>query len=293
MNVFTPNTEGVFPGLSAEEYRAAPGIGQSMLKKFAAEPTPKHFMESLTHPEEPTESMEFGTVLHAAILTPHLLATSFYTRPQFYESGKGPKPWHGGADFCKTWVADHKDRPVLSFDQTIKIPKIVDTVMSLPIVGDIIRTGQKEVSFFKRDEETGLLLKCRVDCISTSTDGETFIIDPKKVRRAYATAERFGASCAEHGYDIQQASYLAITGASRFVFVAMEEEAPFEAEMWEMDAGDVAEGFSKWRKMLRAYAEAVADGTWPGYSRTIKRLKLPAWAKDREKPEPTNIYELC
>lgn len=290
MNMFTPGTEGVVLGLTAEEYKAAPGIGQSMLKKFAAEATPKHFMESLTRPEPTTDAKEFGAVLHAAILTPHLLDASYHLRPPLYPSDKGLKPWHGGAGWCKDWLEEHADRPVMTIEEMARISRITETVLSLPIVGDIIRTGQKEVSFFKRDEETGLLLKCRVDCISTSTDGETFIIDPKKVRRGYATAERFGVQCADLGYDIQCASYLWITGASRFLFIAMEEEAPFEAEMWEMDAADVAEGFSKWRKMLRAYSDAVADGTWPGYDRTIKRLKLPAWARDRERREAEVIY---
>lgn len=281
--------EGVYPDLSFGEYRSAPGIGQSMLKAFDAEPTPAHFLESLTRPKEATEDMEFGTILHAAILTPEL-PKEYHVRPKEYPTKEGPKPWDGRATYCKDWKKDHADMPCIDFAQEEAIPKIVDRVMSLPVAGDMLRAGQKEVSFFKRDEETGLMLKCRVDCIATSTDGETFIVDPKKVRRGYATEERFGAACAEHGYDIQQASYMAITGVSKFHFVAMESEAPFEAAVWEMDPADVAEGYVKWRRMLLAYAAAIADGTWPGYSRTVKRLKLPSWAKDKARREAEVIY---
>lgn len=290
MSQFIPNTEGIFLGLSRQEYEIAPGIRQSLLKKFASEPTPRHFKESLTRPAKETEAMEFGTVLHAAILTPHLLAESYHLQPNEYPSPKGPKPWHGGADYCKDWLKNHSDRPVLDVEQEGRIMSIVSTVIHLPVAGDIIVLGQKEVSFFKRDEETGLLLKCRVDAIATDTDGNTHIADLKKVRRGYAAADKFGIQCADLGYDIQCASYLYITGASRFIFVAMEEEAPFEAETFEMDMGDVAEGLNKWRKMLNNYALAVQEGTWPGYERTVKRLKLPHWAKDKMKPEQESIY---
>lgn len=282
MNDFVPNTEGVFPGLSEAEYRAAPGIGQSLLKAFDAEPTPTHFIESLTRPKEVTEAMEFGTILHTAILQPERLNEAYYVKPE---------PWDGRKTECKQWKSAHHDRPIIDKEQEASIPKIVATVASLPVAGDIIRTGQKEVSFFKRDEETGLLLKCRVDAIATDTDGLTHIADLKKVRRGYATATRFGTQCADLGYDIQCYSYLHITGASRFIFVAMEEEAPFEAETWELDAEDIISGCAKYRKILLRYAECLNTGLWPGYTKAVKRLKLPAWAKDRERLEPTSIYD--
>lgn len=281
--------EGVYPDLSFGEYRSALGIGQSMLKAFDAEPTPAHFLESLSRPKEATEDMEFGTILHAAILTPEL-PKAYHVRPKEYPTKEGPKPWDGRATYCKDWKKDHADLPCIDFAQEEAIPKIVDRVMSLPVAGDMLRAGQKEVSFFKRDEETGLMLKCRVDCIATDTDGTTHLLDLKKVRRAYAAPDRFSTQCADLGYSVQCSSYLSVTGASRFIFVAMESEPPFEAACYELDAEDILIGLDKWRGMLRRYAAAIADGTWPGYDRTIKRLKLPAWYRSREPRILENVY---
>jgi len=289
MDKFQPNTEGVFLGLSAEEYRSAPGISQSMLKAFAAEPTPKHFLESLTRPKPVTEAMEFGTILHAAILTPELLSSTYHLRPD--ERPITGEPWDGRCGWCKDWKKAHKDKPVIDSEKQSRLIPIAETVMSLDVAGDIIRTGNKEVSFFHRDEETGLLLKCRVDAISTDAQGNTHIVDLKKVRRGYACAERFSVQCADLGYDIQCASYIFITGASRFVFVAMEEAAPFEAEAWELDLKDVAEGYNKYRRILNRYASTITGGIWPGYTRAVKKLTLPGWAKDKERVEPESIYE--
>lgn len=291
MNTFEPNTEGVFPGLSAEEYRAAPGISQSMLKAFAAEPTPKHYQESLTRPKKVTEAMEFGTILHTAILTPDQLVGSYFLRPYTYPSKDGYKPWDGRATYCKEWRKKCYGKPIIDLEQEGRIPCIVDTVMELPVAGDIIRTGQKEVSFFKKDEESGLLLKCRVDAIATDTDGYTHLVDLKKVRRGYATEERFGVQCVDLGYDIQAASYIYITGAYRFMFVAMEEDPPFEAATWVLDQGDIEEGMRKYRTMLNSYSDYFKDYTCAGYERAVKRLKLPAWAKLKERRESEVIYE--
>lgn len=287
--LFTPGTEGIWHGLPESVYHAAPGIGQSMLKAFDAEPTPAHYMESLSRERAVTEDMEFGTILHTAILQPELLNKAYYVRPERYPTAKGDKPWHGGADFCKEWEKEHSDRPVIDAAKEARIPKIMQTVNSLPIAGQILSFGQKEVSFFKTDTETGLLLKARVDAIATARDGATHLLDLKKVRRAYAREERFGVICADLGYDIQCASYLSITGATRFIFVAMEDEAPFEAEMFELDPEDHARGLAKWRKILLRYAEVMNSDEWPGYTRTVKRLKLPKWAS-RERMEAEAVY---
>lgn len=299
MNTFVPNTEGIFFDLPFEEYRKAPGISQSTLKAFMAEPTPKHFVESSSRPAKSTPDMEFGTVLHASILTPEG-AKPYHLQPKTYTTISGgkkgdpdrvvEKPWHGGADACKEWMKTHSDLPIIDEEQEKKIPPIIETVRGLPVAGDIIDCGQKEVSFFKRDEETGILLKCRVDAMATDTSGSTHICDLKKVRRGYADSERFAVTCVERGYDIQCASYLSITGATKFMFVAIEDEPPFEAEVYEMDKDFFLLGFSKWRKALERFAKVMASGEWHGYLRSVKKLKAPYWAKDRDKPIPESIY---
>lgn len=289
MSDFTPNTEGVFSDLSAEEYRAAPGISQSTLKAFAAEPTPKHYQESLTRPKKVTEAMEFGTILHTAILTPDLLSKAYHLRPETRPITD--ERWDGRSGWCKDWKKAHSDRPIIDVATERSIEPIAITVRSLPVAGDIIRTGQTEVSFFKKDEETGLLLKCRVDAIATDTDGYTHLVDLKKVRRGYATEERFGVQCVDLGYDVQAASYMYITGAYRFMFVAMEEDPPYEAATWVLDQSDIEEGLRKYRTMLSNYNHYINDATCHGYDRTVKRLKLPAWAKSKERRESEVIYE--
>lgn len=275
---FQSNTEGIFPSLPEDVYRAAPGISQSEVKSFAAEPTPAHYKASLEEPDEPSAAMEFGTVLHAHILQPEKAGTSFHLRPAAYPGKDGPKPWHGGAEWCKQWMASHDDRPVLKLEAVDRIAPIVARVVSIPEAGSVLVNGQREVSFFKRDKETGLLLKARVDAIATDADGVTWLVDLKKVRRGFASEAVFADEVVRRGYHVQAASYMSITGASKFIFVAMEAEPPFEVQQHSLDEEFIELGYAAWRLALRRYAECLAMDSWPGYAAGIRRLNAPRWA---------------
>jgi hypothetical protein len=189
------------------------------------------------------------------------------------------KPWNGNADWCKQWLKDHDDRPVMTQDQLDKLPKIVDRLKALPEFGSALKHGQTEASFFKRDEETGLMLKCRCDLMATTTGGEQWIFDPKKVQSGEANKSSFEKQAFNLGYQVQCASYLDITGASRFVFVPFDDDEPFDACQWEGDADFRQAGYLEWRRLLLAYAKCLKEYHWPGYHHGVARMTLPNFAK--------------
>lgn len=276
-------TEGVFPGMSEAVYRAADAISQSELKEFGQAATPLHYKHR--KPKEPTPDMEFGTVCHAAILQPELLGLAYHQRPDTYESEvKGKvvfKPWHGGADYCKKWLEDHSDRPIMTQEQLNKLPKIRERLLALPEFGNALKYGQTEVAFFKMDEETGLMLKCKCDLVATDTNGVTWIFDPKKVQSGEANERDFGKSCANYGYHIQAAAYLNITGATRFVFVPFDDDEPFDACQYELTHESFVAGHAEWRTLLDRFAKCLRENNWPGYGAGVRKLSLPDWVKRR------------
>jgi len=271
--------EGIHFNVPEAEYRANPSISQSLLKEFGNAATPKHFQAR--EPKVATADMEFGTVAHCAILTPDKFVESYHLQPLEYPSEvKGKevlKPWHGGAQWCKDWKEYHSDRPVMTREQLERIPKIKSSLELLQPFGAALKHGRTEVAFFKRDGETGLMLKCRVDLISEDTEGITWLFDLKKVQAGYATPQEFGKSCATYGYDIQAAAYLEITGASKFVFVPFDDDSPFEATQFLPDSEMLEVGRQKWRKLLRAYAACVQSNDWPGYPKGLQFVSLPKW----------------
>ncbi len=272
------------PGVAADCYHALPCVSQSLLKEFGEQPTPAHFQARA--PRVATAAMQLGTVLHSLVLEPANLA-SHYRRPDTYEAEvKGKpvvKPWHGGADWCKDWLATHSDRPVITGEEETALGMMRSAVMALPVFAGLLAIGQAERSWFKRDADTGLLLKCRTDLIATDAAQATWICDLKKVRRGGASETEFAKTCVDFGYHVQAAYYLDLTGATRFLFCAVEDEAPFAANLIELDAEAIALGRVTYRRHLSAYAACVAAGQWPGYTPGIKRVNLPAWAY---KPQP-------
>jgi len=275
---FIENTEGVFFGLPAEQYHAAPGVSQSTLKKFGEEPTPKHYQDSLKKPRKVTPEMEFGTILHTSVLEPEKVVGSYYVRPAKYKGDDGTmRPWHGGAKVCKEWEAKNNDKPVIDTEQFDSIPAILASVNRHPRFSAMLESGRREVSYFKRDEETGLLLKCRCDLMAQDSNEKTFIGDPKFTFRGGASREEFQKQAELMGYDIQMASYLFITGASHFVFMVCERESPFESCEWELEGVNEKTGedyrvggMRKYRALLNRYAECVANNSWPGYPDALK-----------------------
>lgn len=276
--------EGVYRDLPEQVYRAADAISQSQLKEFGEYATPLHYKARKL--KVATPDMEFGTACHAAILQPERLHLAYHLRPDTYEAEvKGKtvrKPWHGGADACKAWLAEHSDRPIMTQEQLNKLPRIRERLLALPDFGAALKHGQTEVSFFKMDEETGLMLKARADVVAPAADGSTWLFDPKKVQSGEANERDFGKSCAGFGYDIQCASYLTITGASRFVFVPFDDESPFDACQYELDSESFNAGYREWRRLLLAYAKCLRENKWPGYPEKIRKLSLPDWVKRRD-----------
>ena len=273
----------IIEGMSQADYRAAEGVSQSTLKAFGDAATPLHFKNA--KPKKATPDMEFGTVCHAAILEPEKLHSSYYLKPKEYpskEKGKPDvmKPWSGNAKWCQEWVENHKDRPVMTHDDMALIPKIRDSVLQLSEFATALESGKTEVSFFKRDEEAGLMLKCRCDLIATDSAGGSWIFDPKKVQSGRATPEAFAASIADYGYYIQAASYLWITGSSNFVFVPFDDDGT-SACQFRPDAEMLDLGFKEWRRLLKAYAHCVKENHWPGYPRGIQTISLPQYLKKK------------
>jgi exodeoxyribonuclease VIII len=280
--------EGTYFDMPAEVYHAAPAVSKSLLWEFHEAATPLHFHKR--EPKVATADMQFGTVCHAAILQSELLHQSYHLKPEQYPStpkatkaNPNPAPemkkWNGNADWCEKWIKEHSDRPILSRDQVDKIPKIAERVRALKEFGSALKHGQTEVSFFKRDEETGLMLKCRCDLMATTTSSETWIFDPKKVQPGEANQSAFEKQAYNLGYHMQSESYLKITGASRFIFVPFDDSEPFDACQYEPDSEMRAEGYREWRRLLLAYAKCVKEDHWPGYHQGVAKMTLPNFAK--------------
>ena len=69
-----------------------------------------------------------------------------------------------------------------------------------------------------------------------------------------------------------------ITGINRFIFIAVEKEAPYGVCCYELDQQAIDLGNSIIDEQLRTYIECQELNSWPCYPSTTQTLSLPAWA---------------
>lgn len=280
MTPFTPGIEGEFKGLPAAEYHSAPGVSQSTLKRFANAGSPLHY-RTLPAPES-SDAMDFGQLVHAAVLEPQTFESLYYVRPDVYPSPTGPKKWTNAANFCKEWNAAHSDRIIATQSEIDSVLKIREKLVNHPVVGPALEFGEKEVSYFKLNEETGLLTKCRCDIRAKDDTGIDIILDLKKCPVGEADKSSFAKKAFDFGYHMQAASYLAITGATRFIFVAFDDAEPCDIALHELDAQFLKLGLDEYNHQLKRFAKCHTANDWPGYGDKVTTLPLPTWGKRRE-----------
>src|SRR5215471_13375672 len=130
--------EGIFYGLPAERYHAAPGVSNSMLKHLAR--SPAHLRTYLEQPPEQTPAMLFGQIVHQLLLEPD-------------------KPWNwavrppgldGRSKEGKEWKARVGDKPVLDHQDWLHVEGVVASVRTHPTARLALGSGKSEVSVFKQ-----------------------------------------------------------------------------------------------------------------------------------------------
>jgi exodeoxyribonuclease VIII len=157
----------------------------------------------------------------------------------------------------------------LNQEQWDNITGAAAAVHAHPAAAPLLNGIQTEVSCF--DSWNGVKVKARIDGLA-----EDYIIDVKTTQDASPAS--FGKSCAQFRYHVQAAWYQRMTGVNRFIFIAVEKEAPYGVACYELDQQAIDLGHSIIEEQLRTFVECQQLNSWPCYSSTIQSLSLPAWA---------------
>ncbi len=269
---FEPGKEGVFLNLPERIYRDAPGENISALKTLAE--SAKKYQWALTHPTTSTPAMIAGTVIHFLTLQP--------TRPESECFLMRPPQWKDWRTKESQAWRDEQLLPVID-DATLGSAKAAaNAIFSHPRAAWMLERCQTEISIFRKHARTGLLLKGRIDIAFQDLENKTAIADLKKVQSVKLPL--FERAIGERLYHAQAAFYTDLIGASSFYFIAVEESAPNEVDIFEMEPdgeGSLAEGRRLYEALLDRLAKCRKENRWPGIgegSATIRRVKAPRFA---------------
>lgn len=276
--------------ISNKEYREREGISSTELKKIMR--SPAHYRYWKDNPEESdTPSLLLGRASHKYVLETYDFYNEFEIAREFrygskadkeetqnficqkaIEVGKGDE-WDSFiltnpkkedvVSFYRSLVAD---KDVITQEQFEQIDAMRTAAYATPFVAKLL-SGEKELSFWGVDEDTGLTIKCRPDCI-TEWNGKRILVDYKTAQDVENT--KFCRDSIKFGYDLQLAYYLDIlkqnTGLDYMVvIIAQEKTAPYVTNVFQLSENYLECGRELYKEMLKVYKECEETDNWYGY----------------------------
>ena len=276
---------GFMCGLANADYHRSPGLSNSGLKLMRKSPGHYHALNGVELPEwmleeddsEMRASMFAGTLCHCATLEPEAFGDRYVVGPPL---NKNTNAW-------KAFVESAKPKQVIGRRQYETARAQAAALRSVPDVAEILDGGEFEVSGYWRDPATGVLCRCRPDCMNRQFGSAAFptsmLLDVKTTQDASSTTA-VRNTIARYGYHYQADWYSrgieAITGApvAGFVFAFVESLYPFACRVVELDPDALAVARYDNDQALRLYAECERAGRWPSYPQAVEMVSLPRWA---------------
>lgn len=257
--------------MSNKEYREREGVSSTDLKKMAQ--SPAHFRYWKDNPQEDTPALLFGRAAHKYMLEKEDFYSEFSIAPNVDRRTKaGKEQW-------QQFLESSNGKDIISEDDFKTILEMHKALYATPFVSRLLN-GKKELSYFIRDEKTGLIMKCRPDC-QTELAEEHLLVDYKSCTDA--SSDSFMRDAIKLMYDMQMAFYKdnmdKVKGFNHgVVFIAQEKKPPYLVNILEANEYFLKSGRDMYRTYLDEYAECLETDNWYGYMKDgINSLGLPGW----------------
>ena len=180
------NLNGLYEGMSNEEYHAAPGLSNTGLTELAR--SPWHYYSRFLDPSRPERERKAGqfegTIAHCAILEPNEFMRRYVVTPSNAPrrptaaqwNAKNPSPESVQAmAWWSNWEAENEGREVVSHDDYSRVLRQAESVRRIREVRELFEHGKAELSAFATAD--GVLKKCRPDWTAHVGAGDVILID--------------------------------------------------------------------------------------------------------------------
>ena len=260
--------------ITNEQYHSSEGVSRSALWAFKELPQ-KYWYQYLSgdyvRPKE-TEAYLIGNLVHTALLEPHLMGEQYYEMPKVNRKTK-----QGKLDY-EAAMAESGGRTLVNELQMCQALDMVSSLVSEQLVIDVISEAKFEKSIFWRDEETGIMCKCRPDIWN-----DPVCADLKTTEDA--SPKGFQSSAMKYGYFLQAAMlYEGLKSIGMpfeaFLFICVEKKRPYSVGMYLLDDAALQHGLYVFHLLLRRFAACQRSNDWPGYG--FQSLTIPKYAMELE-----------
>lgn len=283
-------SHGLFFDVPEQEYHAKQlgVLSCTAIKQLLR--SPAHYYAWLSEAEDEKESAakRFGKALHCAVLEPARFATAYQVLPDNAPRKPSISQINAKSPSPDTVLAiqyyerlRRSGRIILPSEDMDRINAMAASIARHPWAHKMLHGGVSEVVARWTDERTGLPCKLRADYLRDHEKPSRLCIDVKAVRDA--SPRGFQRALWDYLYPLQWAHYT--EGFKRigqelagFVFLCVENEAPFVAQPYVLDAESEAAGETLRTRGADVLARCMETGAFPGYSDDLLSIGLPPWA---------------
>lgn len=259
------------------EYYSKPGISASALKQYLSK-DPAYFKMyydgKIKH--EPSDKMNFGTAVHAAILEPEVFAASYVQGP---DVAKTTSEW-------KRFVKENEDKEILTAEEWRQVQNAKEAVFANSQIRTLLehQATKFEQDHYWKDKITDLPCKALADTVNHELG---VIMDIKTTGSPIydASGYDFRRDIYTFNYDIQDYHYREGFGVPVFYFIPVETKAPYRVGLVKISAEGYRRAMRRYRDAMRKLEKHFALDDWPGiesfYEGGANYLEadVPRWMK--------------
>lgn len=274
------------------DYTDIPALNYSGAKQILR--SPAHYQAWLTQPKEDTKELRFGRLVHLAAFQPKefeakvtILPDTAPDKPtakmlEAYAAGsKKQKP--ETVERIEWWEKFNASVPegneLVSQEEFDHISDVTssaeDALRSLPITTEIWKTEETYTEDYDLGNGQSVKVKGRPDLVCM-VGGELAVIDLKTTKDA--TPWSFSSDINSFKYHLQAAFYLRLTGAKRFILLAVEKEPPFAWRVYQVDQPSIEVGQALMHDACSIYHSCLTFSAWPSYTQDLTEISIPKYA---------------
>lgn len=241
-------------------------IGSSSLKEM--EKSPAHFYQAWKGKREETDALINGRFLHSVVLEQDL--SSYSTRPV---NADGSLVRSNSKEY-KEWESNLAGKTPIKPDMYEQAMGFINSFCANSEAMKLYNGAEIETSFYHKDKETGLSVKCRPDIL-----GINYIADYKTCNMI----SKFNNDIFSLNYLVQAGHYVDVVEQvqgcviDNYYFIAQEKAAPYGIKIFRMNKNMIDYAKTKRRELLNRVAIAVETNSFPGYAEIIQDVVIPKW----------------
>lgn len=251
------------------DYNQIKAVNYSSLKHLRPPGgSPARYKYWLEHKQPDTPAMLLGRATHTATLEPDQF-------PLEYSVWDGRRQGNVWKEFKE--VETGQGKSILTVTEYNTCIAIRDSVREHPVAGELLSSGEPEVTFEWTNRETEIRCKGRADWV-IGLDDKPIILDLKTTANIEPFA--FSRHCWNMGTFMQSAMYQsAYTTLSNVIpdmgIIAAEQKPPHTCCVYWLDNESLSAAWDEFVNCLLILKECRKTNNYPGFTEEI--LKAPGW----------------